>query len=136
MASVPVPVVLTKRIEEATVLHDRGPHTSEAELESTFTNLGEGDFRDATIFLGSFDGNAGWERHLAGDEIVQILAGETELDVIADDEFSTLELKAGMLVVMPRGCWHRFRSQAGVTVMTATPRGDEEHAHVDDPRNL
>lgn len=136
MSKVPVPVLLSESIEGLTVLHDRGPHTSEAELATTFAALGQGDFRDATIFLGSFDGNAGWERHLKGDEIVQILAGETDLDIIVDDERSTLALKAGMLLVMPQGCWHRFRSQSGVTVMTATPRGDEEHAHVDDPRNL
>ncbi len=102
----------------------------------TFRGLGQGDFKDARIAVGSFDGNAGWERHLAGDELVQIIAGATEFDIIVDDELQTLDLAAGALVVVPKACWHRFRSAAGVTILAATPAGDEPHLFVDDPRDL
>ena len=57
-------------------------------------------------------------------------------DIIVDDEKQTLQLEPGMLMVVPQACWHRFRSQSGVTVLTATPRKDEEHTFVDDPRGL
>lgn len=124
------------RIRSLSVLHNRGEHTPEADVEAAFDTLGTGDFRDAGVFLGSFDGNAGWERHMKGDELVQVLAGSTEFDIIIDDVRRTLELSSGMLVVVPQGCWHRFRSTDGVTVLTATPRHDEQHTFVDDPRTL
>ena len=127
---------LDDEIAGLTPITNRGAHTTEDDVEAAFVELGSGDFIDAGIFLGSFDGSAGWERHMKGDELVQVVAGSTEFDIIIDDDKRTLELSAGMLVVVPRGCWHRFRSEQGVTVLTATPRMDEEHTHVDDPRNL
>jgi mannose-6-phosphate isomerase-like protein (cupin superfamily) len=130
------PVIIDDRIKGLTVLANRGAHTTEEEVEAAFTTLGVGDFRDAGLFLGSFDGNAGWERHLKGDELVQIIAGSADFDIILEDEKHTLELGAGMLVVVPQGCWHRFRSADGVTVLTATPRSDEQHTFVDDPRRM
>lgn len=122
--------------ESQTPIVNRGPHTTETEVFQAFSSLGKGDFKDADIFLGSFDGNAGWERHPKGDELVQIIAGTTEFDIIIDDEIQTLELSGGNVVIVPKACWHRFRSNSGVTVMTATPKGEEPHMFVDDPREL
>ena len=42
---------------------------------------------------------------------------------------------AGMMLVVPQNCWHRFDSETGVKVMTATPR-PTTHLHVDDPREV
>ena len=114
---------------------NRGPHTTEDELFEAFRSPGTGDFKDANVFFGGFDGNAGWERHPAGDELVHIIAGSTEFDIIVDDEIETLQLSAGNVVIVPKACWHRFRSSNGVTVMTATPKGEEPHMFVDDPRS-
>ncbi len=114
-------------IAALTPIEGRGPHTTEADVESAFATLGTGDFRNANVFIGTFDGNAGWERHVTGDELVHVVAGESHFDIIEDDERKTLELSAGMIMVVPRGCWHRFRSGTGVTVLTATPQSDEEH---------
>jgi hypothetical protein len=44
------------------------------------------------------------------------------------------EMTGGMLVVVPRGCWHRFQSQEGVTVLTMTPQ-PTEHTVKEDPRD-
>ncbi len=129
-------IKLDEKRQSLVKLKNRGPDTPESAVEAAFSTLGVGDFRDCGIFLGSFDGNAGWERHLKGDELVQILEGETEFDIIIDDERQEVTLSAGMLVVVPQGCWHRFRSTAGITVLTATPRHDEEHTFVDDPRDM
>jgi len=115
---------------------NRGPHTTEKEVFEAFSPLGKGDFKNADIYFGGFDGNAGWERHPAGDELVHIIAGTTEFDIIVDDEIETFELAAGNLLIVPKACWHRFRSQDGVTVMTATPKGEEPHMFVDDPRGI
>ncbi len=119
-----------------TPIKNRGPDTTEEDVVAAFATLGTGDFRDCGVFLGSFDGNAGWERHMKGDELVQVIAGSTEFDIIVDDEKQTLALSPGMLVVVPQACWHRFRSKDGVTVLTATPRNDEHHTFVDDPRTV
>ena len=113
---------------------NRGPHTTENEVEAAFASLGQGDFKDANIFFGSFDGCAGWEKHPAGEELVQIVNGATEFDIIVDDELKTLQLSSGNLIIVPKDSWHRFRSKAGVTVLTATPKGEEPHLFVDDPR--
>ena len=112
-------------------LEGRGAHTTEAQAQGSFARLT--GFRDGALFAASFSGCSGWERHLKGDEIVQIVEGATRLEVIVDDEMETHSLTAGMLLVVPRGCWHRFTSEHGVTVLTATPE-PTEHLHVDDPR--
>lgn len=113
---------------------NRGPHTTEDEVFEAFRSLGVGDFKNADLYFGGFDGNAGWERHPAGDELVHVIAGATEFDIIVKDEIETLQLAAGNVVIVPKGCWQRFRSADGVTLMTATPKGEEPHLFVDDPR--
>ena len=114
-------------------LEGRGPHTTEEEAQASFMKLA--DFRDGGLFAASFSGSSGWERHLRGDEIVQIVEGSTRLDIIVDNEIESHQLSAGMLLVVPQGCWHRFISEHGVKVVTATPQ-PTEHLHVDDPRTL
>lgn len=126
-------VINVKReLEGRPTISDRCEHTSDEELAQAFANLG--DFRDGGVFAGSFSGDSGWERHLAGDEIVQILNGSTQLHVITDDGTETLELQAGELVVVPKGRWHRFESRDGVTVLTATPQ-PTQHTYATDPRD-
>ena len=86
------------------------------------------------MFAGSFEGNSEWERHRQGDELVQVLDGETELTLLTDDGEQTMTLKAGMLIVVPRGCWHRFEAPNGVTLMTVTPL-PTDHSTAEDPRD-
>ena len=114
-------------------LEGRGPHTTEEEAQDSFMKLA--DFRDGGLFVASFSGSSGWERHLKGDEIVQCIEGSTRLDIIVDDEIESHRLRSGMLLVVPQGCWHQFFSEDGVKVLTATPQ-PTEHLHVDDPRTL
>lgn len=114
-------------------ISNRGPHTDESEVSRAFTPLALGNFVDAEIYLGSFNGDAGWERHLKGDELIQVIDGAAELEVIVDNRRQKLSLSGGMLLVVPQGCWHRFRSKRGVTLLSATPRWDEVHTFVDDP---
>jgi mannose-6-phosphate isomerase-like protein (cupin superfamily) len=62
-----------------------------------------------------------------------VLDGATTLTIIIDDEPRVFEMKGGMLVVVPQGCWHRFESPNGVTVLTMTPQ-PTEHTAKEDPR--
>ena len=48
---------------------NRGPHTTEDEVFDAFRSLGVGDFKNADLYFGGFDGNAGWERHPAGRRV-------------------------------------------------------------------
>ena len=65
--------------------------------------------------------------------MVQVLDGETEITLLTDDGPQTMTLKAGMLTVVPQGCWHRFHAPNGVTVMTVTPQ-PTDHSTAEDPR--
>ncbi len=112
-------------------LEGRGPDTTEEEAQASFAKFA--DFRDGGIFATSFSGSSGWERHPKGDELVHVLEGSTRFDIIIDDQIESHDLTAGSLLVVPKGCWHRFESENGVKVMTATPQ-PTAHSHVDDPR--
>lgn len=112
-------------------LHGRGPETSEEEAGAAFATLVP--FREGGLFAGSFDGESPWERHPMGDEMVQILAGATTLTILTDEGPQVLEMKAGMVTVVPQGCWHRFNAPDGVTVLTATPQ-PTDHSMAEDPR--
>ena len=125
-----------KAIENLTPIVNRGESTPEEVVVAGFEILGRGDFHDAAINLGTFNGDAGWERHSQGDEIVHIVAGETAIQMLVDGERQTIQVSAGDLLVVPQGTWHRLQSEKGVTVLTATPEGHEDHAFVDDPRTL
>ncbi|ETX00375.1 MAG: hypothetical protein ETSY2_39240 [Candidatus Entotheonella gemina] len=114
-------------------LHGRGRETTEAEKKAAFTTLAQ--YRDGGIFSGSFSGISEWERHEKGDEIVHILDGATKLTIMTDEGPQAFEMTAGMLVVVPQGCWHQFHSPDGVTVMTVTPQ-PTEHIHANDPRSI
>ncbi|MBS0540977.1 MAG: cupin domain-containing protein [Proteobacteria bacterium] len=93
-------------------------------------------YRDGGIFASKFSGSGGWERHTAGDEIVHVVDGATLLHLLPDSgPRETLELRAGSMVIVPTGVWHRFESAAGVTLMSITPLPTEHPpVDVDDPR--
>ena len=105
--------------------------TTEAEAGAAFAELAK--FRDGAVFTGSFSGQSPWERHRGGDEIVQIIAGATTLTILTDAGPQVLDMHAGMLTVVPEGCWHRFSAPDGVSVLTATPQ-PTEISFADDPR--
>ena len=129
------PVNFKAELAALPVLHGRGKNTTDAEKKASFTTLSP--YRDGGIFGGSFSGESQWERHQQGDEIVYILDGAATLTLIADEaeEPQSHEMTAGMMIVVPQGCWHLFRAPTGVTVMTITPQ-PTEHINAQDPRSV
>lgn len=117
-------------LQDLPVLKNRTPQTSEEVAAPAFATLAA--FGEGGIFAGTFEGESAWERHPKGDELVQVLKGETELTVITDEGPQVLQLSAGMFTVVPQGHWHRFRAPQGVTVMTATPL-PTDHSAAEDP---
>jgi mannose-6-phosphate isomerase-like protein (cupin superfamily) len=119
------------------MLKGRRPDMTEADRKGTNAFATLTPFRDGNLFAAKFSGNGAWERHPNGDELVQVIDGETKFHIITDEGPQTHTLTAGMLVVVPQGAWHRFESLEGVCLMTATPK-PTEHLTVDveDPRTL
>jgi mannose-6-phosphate isomerase-like protein (cupin superfamily) len=118
-------------LDTLTPLSCRGPETTEEEANAAFATLAP--MNNGAVFTGSFDGSSPWERHGGGDELVHILAGQTRLTILSENSEDVLDLKAGMMTVVPKGCWHRFHAPDGVTVLTVTPQ-PTDHSNEEDPR--
>ena len=117
------------------MLRGRTPTTPESERKGAFAKLAE--YRDGGIFAARFAGRGPWERHRNGDELVQVADGAATMHLMTNDGRQTLELTAGMIVIVPQGVWHHFDAPDGVTLLTATPQ-PTEHLEIDvaDPRTL
>jgi len=113
-----------------TMLRGRRPEMTEADRKGTNAFATLTPFRDGNIFSAKFSGSGAWERHPNGDELVQVVEGETKFHIMTDEGKETHTLKAGMLVNVPQGLWHRFEAPDGVCLMTATPK-PTEHLTVD-----
>ena len=84
------------------MLQGRRPETTEAERKATGAFATLAPFRDGNIYSAKFSGRAAWERHPNGDELVQIVAGSTIVNIIVDDKVETHELSAGTTVIVPQ----------------------------------
>lgn len=104
-------------------LKNRTPETTDEEAKNAFALLSE--YRDGGIYIAHYSGFSEWERHLNGDEFVQVLGGQTTLILLIDEQEQRNELSAGQMLVIPKGIWHRFESPDGVKVMTITPQPTE-----------
>jgi mannose-6-phosphate isomerase-like protein (cupin superfamily) len=93
--------------------------------------IGEFAFHGCTCGIGSFSGRPPWERHSGGDELLLVLAGETELTVLEGGTRVSRVMGAGALVVVPQGCWHNNDAPSGVTMFYATPTEGNEHSWED-----
>jgi hypothetical protein len=63
-----------------------------------------------------------WEIHPAGDEIVCLLAGETELILDRDGTEERIRLAApGSYAIVPKGIWHTARTGVATHCLFITP---------------
>jgi quercetin dioxygenase-like cupin family protein len=117
------------------MLQGRTAETPPEAREGAFARLAP--YRDGAIFTAKFAGDGAWERHPNGDEIVQIVDGATTLHLLTEEGAQSVELRAGMVAIVPQGVWHRFAAPDGVSLLTATPRPTQHlTVTVDDPRTL
>lgn len=119
------------------MMQGRRPESTEAERQASGAFKTLAPYRDGNIYSAKFSGDAAWERHPNGDELVQVVDGTTTLYLMTENGVEHHELSAGMVAVVPQNTWHRFQSPSGVSIITATPR-PTEHLTVDveDPRTL
>ena len=128
----PTIVDLTAEVAKLTMFRGLTPQTTRAERQGSATLLGP--YRDGILFAGKNAGTTHWEDH-AEDELVHILDGTKILDIVCDDgPPKSFVLHAGMIAIVPKGTWHRFRSAEGGTIWSATLPGDHIESDVDDPR--
>jgi len=113
-------VDLKEAFSKVNFLKGRTPQTTEKESEGAFAELSE--YRDGGVFITHYTGYSEWERHLNGDEFVQVIEGNTTLFLLVNDQEVANKLSAGQLIVVPKGVWHRFESPDGVKIMTITPQ--------------
>ena len=114
------------------VLRGRSRRTPAEEVTAAFAVLAP--FRDGSVFAGRFSGETAWERHRKGDELVHVLDGAATLTIMTGEGPQSFELRAGMLIVVPQGHWHRFEAPGGITVLSATPQ-PTDHTDAADPRD-
>jgi mannose-6-phosphate isomerase-like protein (cupin superfamily) len=105
-------------------LADRGSaHVSE-KPPSPFVPF---EFHGCYCAAAGFKGSPPWELHTTGDELLYILAGSSSLTVRGPEGEMLRNLRAGDLVVVPKGCWHRNDAPDGVTMLVVTPREGNQH---------
>ena len=104
--------------------------TRRSNTNGTFARVS--NYRDGGIFTGGFSGTSQWERHPTGDEIVQILKGSVTLTLKTAEKTESVDLKAGMIVIVPQNTWHQFVAPEGVTLITTTPQ-PTEHIEAEEP---
>jgi mannose-6-phosphate isomerase-like protein (cupin superfamily) len=125
-------VDLNAELAKLTMFRGLTPQTARGERQGSAALLGP--YRDGILFAGKSAGTGHWEDH-AEDELVHVLDGTKILDIVCDDgPPRSFVVRAGMIAIVPRGAWHRFRSAEGGTSWSATLPGDHIESDVDDPR--
>jgi mannose-6-phosphate isomerase-like protein (cupin superfamily) len=128
----PSVIDLNAELAKLTMFRGLTPRTTREERRDSATLLGR--YRDGILFAGKDAGTSHWEDH-AEDELVHVLDGTKILDIVCDDgPPKSFEVRAGMIAIVPKGMWHRFRSAEGGTTWSATLPGDHIELEVDDPR--
>ena len=123
---------LDAELAKLTMFRELTPTTTREERRGSATLLAP--YRDGILFAGKNAGTSHWEDH-AEDELVHVLDGAKILDIVCDDgPAKSFEVRAGMIAIVPKGTWHRFRCAEGGTSWSATLPGDHIELDVDDPR--
>ena len=86
------------------------------------------------VGVSRFSGQTPWERHTGGDEFVQVVEGEIEVTIMAEGGPESMSLSPGMVIVVPRGLWHRQDAPNGGGVLFATVVEGTESSWAEDPR--
>ena len=84
-----------------------------------------GSLDKANIGIGRYiPGASPWERHNNGDELLFILDGSVQVEVLDEDSSDRTTLAEGALLVVPRGRWHQLVAEAPVHILYVSPSED------------
>ena len=116
-----------------------GPH----DPSQVADGLDEMDFRQLAAFnaghVGVFWSEAGgpspWEMHPDTEEMLHILEGEIEVEILPQDggPGTKTRVPSGCFIVLPRGCWHRQTMLGRTKELYLTP-GSTRMSRAADPR--
>jgi hypothetical protein len=82
-----------------TMLRGRTPAMTQEQRKGAFARLAP--YRGGGIFAAKFAGEAAWQRHPLGDEIVRIVDGSATVHLMTDDGPQAIALSAGMMAIVP-----------------------------------
>lgn len=104
--------------------------------EMEFVDLGTFNSGGAGVFWSSPGGPSPWEMHPHTEELLQVLEGQIEVEVLSVTEGSGqhVMIGAGECFIVPRGCWHRQTIRQRSKEFYVTP-GETLHSHAKDPRS-
>jgi mannose-6-phosphate isomerase-like protein (cupin superfamily) len=110
------------------------------DIGSAFGDLGEVEFRTLATFnrgtIGVFWASSGispWERHPDDEELLQVIEGSVDIEVLTAEGSEITTVSAGSVFVVPRGHWHRHRHTGVVKELYLTP-GPSDTSFEEDPR--
>lgn len=120
---------IQQALSKTTFLKGRTPNKSDhPDNNSAYGALSE--FGNGGMYVANYAGFSEWERHPHGDEMVQVLEGETCLVLLINKEEVPHKIQAGELLIVPQGVWHRFESPKGVKVLTITPQPSDHQTEL------
>jgi mannose-6-phosphate isomerase-like protein (cupin superfamily) len=127
-----MPIIdLNAELAKLTMFRGLTPQTTFAERRGSGTVMAP--YRDGILFASKIAGTTHWEDH-PQDELVHVLEGAKTLDIVCDDGPKSFSLRPGMIALVPKGAWHRFRSPEGGSTFSVTFPGDHIELDIDDPR--
>ncbi|MFO6418899.1 cupin domain-containing protein [Hylemonella sp. W303a] len=62
-----------------------------------------------------------WEIHPTGDEVIFLMSGVVDLELLEANGPRRTRLSAGCGVIVPAGVWHRFRQEQPGKMVAMTP---------------
>ena len=86
------------------------------------------DYNDNDVMVVKFQGEFPFHQHADTDDFFQVLDGEMVMD-FQDQPPQTV--RAGEIIVVPRGVVHRPRAAAEVTVLLIEPKGEPNSGDAD-----
>ncbi len=104
--------------------------------EMHFETLANFNSGSIGVFWSGPGGPSPWEMHPDCDELLQVLEGEIEVEILPEGTGSPSKTKvpAGSFVVIPQGCWHRQTLLRKTRELYLTP-GQTQHSTNEDPRH-
>jgi quercetin dioxygenase-like cupin family protein len=99
--------------------------------ERELTTLGR--LNGAAIGVVRFSGATHWERHPAGEELLHILDGAVDIDVLDGGSVRRTRVPAGAIFIVAAGRWHHVIGAPAAALFFVTPGAGTEHRPPDAP---
>lgn len=80
-----------------------------------------GSYEGGSTWVGKWQGESPWERHVQGDEFLHVLKGDVEVVVLTSSGKISKNVREGNIFVVPKNHWHKQIARSEVIVLGATP---------------